>query len=135
MSNLQKIVVLCAVGGFILVGAFLLSRGEQTISGVIVDCGTNEPIANVQVELAVNQWWGRPEVHRVESDDFGLFEFVYRRGSLGNSANISATKDDYTEAHRFVKNPQDDATVRMLRGNLRGKITVDCEPLIHFPNP
>jgi len=125
------LIVILAVLVIISLGILYAFR-EKTISGSVVDCQTNEPVASA--EIVVNQSflefkggviWFKSYISRAMGDPDGHFQVTYR---IGNSADILARKDGYISARQF-EGPGDGVVIKMLQGGNPAELTYHCRLL------
>ena len=105
---------------------------EKTISGSVIDCQTNEPVASAEIVVSQNFLefksgvvWFKSYISRAVGDPDGYFQVTYR---VGNSADILANKDGYISARQF-EGPGDGVVIKMLQGENPAELTYNCRLL------
>ena len=105
---------------------------EKTISGSVIDCQTNEPVASAEIvvsqkflEFKSGVVWFKSYISRAVGDPDGYFQVTYR---VGNSADILAKKDGYISARQF-EGPGDGVVIKMLQGENPAELTYNCRLL------
>jgi len=124
--------VLLAITTFLCLG-FTFFRNDKTISGLVMDCQTNNPIAKVQVTVNQRGWgrikgqlvWDKDYIYKSVTDDSGYFKITYQ---VGSSAHIRAKKNGYLIAEQWEE-PGEDIIIKMLKGDNPKEITYDCNLL------
>ena len=109
---------------------FLFARGEKTLSGVVLDCITNQPVANVEVSTNQRGWgfiegslvWDKDYISKTTTSSSGEFTTTY---SAGGTADIKASKEGYITAQQF-ENPKERMVVRILQGDKPREVTYNC---------
>ena len=131
MTFLKPAIILFLI--LLVGGGFLFIRREKTVSGIVLDCSTNEPIVNAEVSANQRGWglidgsllWDKDYISKARTDNSGEFTLGYR---VGDSANMRANKEGYITAQQFEPRGEG-IVVRLLQGNNPAEVTYNCKLL------
>jgi hypothetical protein len=116
---------------FVVFAGFFFERKDKSITGVVLDCASNQPIPNVEVSVNQRSWgfidgslvWDRDYISKATTSNSGEFTITYE---VGSSTNIKTEKEGYITAWQF-ENPKQGIIIRMLQGNKPGEVTYNCK--------
>ena len=123
---MKKILIILVFVVLLAGGIFVFVWREKIVSGIVVDCTTNEPIAGAEVSAHQHITFAIGHegfVYRTTSDDTGAFKLSYK---VGDAAQMTVRKDGYIAAQQF-EYPREDIVVRMLQGNAPTEVTYNCK--------
>lgn len=134
MSGKNKaLIVLGIFAALIVVGiaatpAKYLFRYSKTVSGIVIDCADDKPIAGANIQVLKRGWgqsdggvvWDKNYITTAQSDATGLFNIQY---TVGMYADISVSQEGYYMAKQYEL-PTDNAVIR-----LRSK----ADPAVGYP--
>lgn len=111
----------------------LLCGCQKTVSGIVFDCKSQQPVAAATVTTRQTGWgisngsvvWDKEFITTTTTNESGYFELSY---SVGDAAKIQVTKHGYNSAEQFEL-PGNAIRIGLLKGEQPLNFTHNCRPI------